>query len=567
MLKILPLIISAVILSACSASVEKTASSSYVKASGKVSDAAKAFNNADYQKALELCNQAKVQVEKIIEAYPESTIALKIVTDPTTRIGACAYTDLSSKIIPQLHLYSNPKMDCVALAWAVAIANKNTADKDAALFALVRKIVDTKKSLSELSEEESKARIFAIANISSATIKSATLAYRSKKQNSENSISNKTVNESTTQKIDISKIDIAQFLTSSKTDASLVSYDISVIKNLRSKAPIALAIGGKTKEMFAGYINLATENARKISVKNVRDTALAQASLLSADFQDIANAVKVMEEVSNPMPYLEYFNHLAIAASKSKDFKLAIPLTSKLPSKEKDSFLATLSTGLVQQGYFTDAALIADNITDIASKNSALADILMLATKNNDAKGVVDAVSKFNTSSLEFLDKIFVLSVKNQTLKRSFQLVSLANILEKFDNAKALVFVEMAKDFSLKIDSSDTKSFSKISGDIALSMARNGKPELAIQYLNTNIYRSDMLSSFRNICSVIPYLKDNDQKLKAFAVAANLCNSISDTKDPTIKAVCAVELAYSVSQSGLNRQTSVLILTPFLPVF
>ena len=93
---------SAAFVSACSASSEKSANREYVVASANVERAEKAFAEADYKTAKALCDAAVASVRKIVEKYPESTIALKVMTDSDTRIGPVAYFDLVSKIIPKL---------------------------------------------------------------------------------------------------------------------------------------------------------------------------------------------------------------------------------------------------------------------------------------------------------------------------------------------------------------------------------------------------------------------------------------------------------------------------------
>ena len=101
---------SAAFVSACSASSEKGANREYVGASANVERAAKAFGEADYKTAKNLCDDAVASVRKIVERYPESTIALKVMTDSATRIGPVAYSEVLSKIIPKLALLYNPNL-------------------------------------------------------------------------------------------------------------------------------------------------------------------------------------------------------------------------------------------------------------------------------------------------------------------------------------------------------------------------------------------------------------------------------------------------------------------------
>ena len=92
----------ACLLCACAESNEKSASRSYVKAAQKVSAAQAAFDSADYTAALELCNQARADVEKIIIDYPETRVALNVGTDGSTRCGPCSYAVWNSVVIPKL---------------------------------------------------------------------------------------------------------------------------------------------------------------------------------------------------------------------------------------------------------------------------------------------------------------------------------------------------------------------------------------------------------------------------------------------------------------------------------
>ena len=112
---------SAAFVSACSASSEKGANREYVGASANVERAEKAFAEADYKTAKALCDNAVASVRKIVEKYPESTIALKVMTDSDTRIGPVAYFDLVSKIIPKLGLLYNPNLAEVGIAWPVVV--------------------------------------------------------------------------------------------------------------------------------------------------------------------------------------------------------------------------------------------------------------------------------------------------------------------------------------------------------------------------------------------------------------------------------------------------------------
>lgn len=565
------LIVAAFASAGCSPSPERVASSSYVKASLKVSEAVKAFNSADYACALKLCEEAKSQVENIISKYPETAIALKIVTDPTTRIGACNYTDLSDKIIPELVLYSNPQMAGYDLPWTVALANEDAAIRDEALFELVRNIVDSAGEKG-LSDAENKMRVAVVAKISSAAKKSEALAYKHSSVSAETpkSESDPLKSSQKSLEIDPSKIDIARFLTEAKTDSSLVSYDISSIGRLREKVPAALAIGGKTREMFAGYLAAAHANALKISVNNVRDTALSRMALTFADFGDSAAAIKALSDISNANPFFDTFKYVAEKVGNSKSYVSAMSLASRLQSEtERDAFLAALASGVAEQGLFAESAALADKLRDTKAKNFAMAEILRISIEKKDSKGVANAASRMDFSSLEFLDQLAGDSFEKTSSddeKKARQLVCVAEKIGTFDKSSALKFIECAVKLADNFDISKTALFSDISGKIAVCMANLGKASDALKYLNGNIYRSDIYESFKNICAVASALESKEEKLRAFAVAANICDSLKDPSNPALRACSAVSLACAVKKAGLERANEVSILAPFLPV-
>ncbi|MBR7106493.1 MAG: hypothetical protein IKC88_05855, partial [Opitutales bacterium] len=122
------LVFSIFVASCADSSPKNNAKSAYVLASQKVSKAEKAFNLANYADAQKLCLEARNDVEKIIENYPDSDVAFKLVSDSSIYIGSCRYLDLKEKFIPQLELLNDSQMQPIALAWAVAVKNNAYTD-------------------------------------------------------------------------------------------------------------------------------------------------------------------------------------------------------------------------------------------------------------------------------------------------------------------------------------------------------------------------------------------------------------------------------------------------------
>lgn len=101
------------------------ANAEYVKAASNLGRAAEAFSACDFSGALSFAEAADKSILKILEKYPESDIALKIVTDPDLRLGAFSYADLRGRILPSLRGAANPKMKPFDISWAVANASKD----------------------------------------------------------------------------------------------------------------------------------------------------------------------------------------------------------------------------------------------------------------------------------------------------------------------------------------------------------------------------------------------------------------------------------------------------------
>ena len=111
----------ALLVFACSADGSSKANSEYVRASAMAEDSVKEFKSANYKKSLELANAANEKVRNILEAYPDSQIALQIVTDANLRIGFCKYSDFRERILPNIEKIADPKMAPFDLVWASVV--------------------------------------------------------------------------------------------------------------------------------------------------------------------------------------------------------------------------------------------------------------------------------------------------------------------------------------------------------------------------------------------------------------------------------------------------------------
>ncbi len=555
----------ACLLCACAESNEKSASRNYVKAAQKVSAAKAAFDTADYTTALELCNQARADVEKIILDYPETPVALKVVTDGSTRIGPCTYTELNSVVIPKLELFTDQKMYPVECVWAIAISQEK---RDAAIRHLAEKILESKNY-----ESKKRDMILACAReISDATSKSVLV----KLLNDSNSQAPAKNEDSAPKKAQAvaPKLKIANekmFLTQARSDAALVSYDMQAIENLRQKAEQAKDASDSLKAEFSKILQSAQNDILKISVADLREKAMATLALAFSNLGDESSAISIAQTLKTPEVFANVFNAIAKQASSGKNYTLAIALSARLPEgNTKNSFLVELSGGVANQGFGAEAVGIASTIKDKSALNRALADVAAISLAKQDKKTFELAVSKIDLDSqdVSWLGRFNSGGVKQAGATKAnpaldFALLASALIENGADKKLCETVNNKALEACKAIDKSEINMFSHASDVAARNMAAMGEVNGALKLVILNIDRSDPSVSFKTICDIAKQCAAKDKALaaSAFRVAADLCPSLPGTN----KYRYVIDLAWTLQDSGLERAEAVKILKPFLP--
>lgn len=554
--------------SACSASSEKGANREYVEASANVGRAAKAFGAADYKTAKALCDEAAASVGKIVEKYPESTVALKIMTDSNVRIGPVAYSELVSKIIPRLGLLYNPNLAEVGIAWPVVVNGGLKGGEACALAALVQIAADGGKISEEarkrISEELAKAvsDVFDKSRIERGDF--ADFAARYGKSPAEDAdpakvfALSKPKPSARAEKIADKKL----FMSEAKTQAAMVAYDISAIPALRAKALSAKADSPETFGEFVKILDAALENASKINAPQIRDKAYADMSVLFADVGMENKAIEVARKVAEARLFEGTFAKIASSAGNSENYMDALALASRMPEgRQKNDFLSDLAAGVARRGYFEAAFSIAETIKDPAARDYSHARIAAAAFGKNP-KALSRAASKVSLSYPEVLEKISPTCARmdgkkypraeNAPLYRAAALADFAylaaadkSLCEKINGA-AIAELE------------DAREISPVAIAVARNFAKAGDAAAAIDFVAENIYRAADFPRDRLCALSAEVAKSNPQAAKkGFEIAAGLVKSGEET----------VILAWNVANSGLPMSSQVEILRPFLPKF
>lgn len=550
-------------LAACADSSEKNAGREYVNAARKVSTAAAAFDSADYSAARALCAEAREDVRNIVEKYPDSAIALRIVTDANILIGTCKYADLSEKIIPALDLYGNADMRPVELAWIVAVSSA-APERDGALCRLAELAAANPYSSKTDSAVSEKIVSVALANVKSVDLRARVFAAIAAKRAVKPAETQRPAapirKASAPEKI----ADAEKFLAAAKSDASLVLYDLGVLGNLRKKAVSARYADKSVKEQFEKILSSAYDNILKISALSMRERALGKMAAVFADFGDDLRAIAVSRKIADSALFNSVFCEIADSLGRGKNYAEAVSLSEKLGDVSvKNKFLAELAQGVAEQGLYREAREVASKIADIPQRNAVLAKLAKSAFDNSKGDVAVSFVSALNVSNLDCL------AAFDDGTEKSFGApllagVRLAKLSERTASSNAKISAALnaiAAAQTRNAGASSAEGYAELCSMIARNMLYFGKRADAFDFVSSSLRtadHSDVL--FGDICKIAAGAAKNSEPelaAKAFSLAADVAHTAQQ----------AVELAFAVRAGGMPKAEAVKILKPFLPTF
>lgn len=548
--KIFTIILAASItaVSACSASPDKSANREYVAASLEVSRAAQAFDAADYAVAKKLCDSAAAKVAKILSDYPESEIAVRIVSDPQLRLGGVEYQWFCKKLPEKLGLLTDPKFEKLGLLWPVLVnANLRPDDvREAARFAKdqSRRAENDAQKAQYDSLVKSLSEICPAANAGVDTRTTPAAATAPKPA---------TEKEKTVEPKKIA--DKKFFLDDAKTKAAIVGYDISVVAKLAEMSRAAKADSDETFAEFKKLLDIARANIAKISNANTRDSANSQLVEIYADAGLGGDAVEIAKSISDPQLFESAFLKTADAAGKSENYMQAIALASRLPEgARKNEFLAKIAGAVAERGYFGAAGSVLDTVKDAHARELGYARLLLCAKTPMQKKS---AAAKISPENFEALAKI------SETLRgradfdsenpadRAAVLADFAKVV--FDADKQLADKTIALAVSTLPKGGD---ISECAVPIAEYFAAVGEPEKGLNFVLENLFR---LSKFppESICSLSASVAKTNGKLAAEGFKAAAVHG----------AMNPVKFAECVVRSGLSSSAQIEVLKAFLPKF
>lgn len=548
--KIFTIILAASItaVSACSASPDKSANREYVAASLEVSRAAQAYDAADYAAAKKLCDSAAAKVAKILSDYPESEIAVRIVSDPQLRLGGVEYQWFCKKLPEKLELLTDPKFGKLGLLWPVLV-NANLRPDD------VREAARFAKDQSRRAENDAQKAQYDSLVKSLSEICPAANSGVDTRTNPAAATAPKPATEKE-KTVEPKKIaDKKFFLDDAKTKAAIVGYDISVVAKLAEMSRAAKADSDETFAEFKKLLDTARANIAKISNAHTRDSANSQLVEIYADAGLGGDAVEIAKSVSDPQLFESAFLKTADAAGKSENYMQAIALASRLPEgARKNEFLAKIAGAVAERGYFGAAGSVLDTVKDAHARELGYARLLLCAKTPMQKKS---AAAKISPENFEALAKI------SETLRgradfdsgnpadRAAVLADFAKIVSDADKQLADKTIALAVSTLPK-----GGDISECAVPIAEYFAAVGEPEKGLNFVLENLFR---LSKFppESICSLSASVAKTDGKLAAegFKAAA-----VHGTMNP-------VKFAEYIVRSGLPSSAQIEVLKAFLPKF
>lgn len=548
--KIFTIILAASItaVSACSASPDKSANREYVAASLEVSRAAQAYDAADYAAAKKLCDSAAAKVAKILSDYPESEIAVRIVSDPQLRLGGVEYRWFCKKLPEKLGLLTDPKFEKLGLLWPVLV-NANLRPDD------VREAARFAKDQSRRAENDAqKAQYDSLVKSLSEICPAANSGVETRTTSAAAAAQKPAAEKEKT--VEPKKIaDKKFFLDDAKTKAAIVGYDISVVAKLAEMSRAAKADSDETFAEFKKLLDTARANIAKISNAHTRDSANSQLVEIYADAGLGGDAVEIAKSVSDPQLFESAFLKTADAAGKSENYMQAIALASRLPEgARKNEFLAKIAGAVAERGYFGAAGSVLDTVKDAHARELGYARLLLCAKTPMQKKS---AAAKISPENFEALAKI------SETLRgradfdsgnpadRAAVLADFAKIVSDADKQLADKTIALAVSTLPK-----GGDISECAVPIAEYFSAVGEPEKGLNFVLENLFR---LSKFppESICSLSASVAKTDGKLAAegFKAAA-----VHGTMNP-------VKFAEYIVRSGLPSSTQIEVLKAFLPKF
>lgn len=558
-----------------------SANGDYVRASAVAEEARDAFVAADYQRSLKLARDAEARVRGILKQYPDSDIALRIVTDAGLRLGFCEYAKFRESILPEIETIADPAMAPFDLAWAVAVRAPKNRDAMVANFGTylayyplqMRALAsEGAKNGSEISKEALNsmiARCFDFIESSESklmltrNVKAAAAACAAPPP------APAAPEAPPAPEKPARLADPEKFLEAAHKDAVMSVYNLEASGRLLEKS----ALVARDDPAFPGFekeLKLALENVKKISSQKLRNMAVSNVvramsraglnseALAGADFIDGD------EEAASAA-----LRDITASLSASGDFSSAVGVIGRLrDDSRKSALLSGLSLRMAEAGQTDGAVGVSSLIRDPNARAAAMAEIAAVKWKG-DKPGAARILERVDPAALtgqrlaQFCARAGIpsqpyISDRANMLSR---LLSIISELSDADEGAAKKW--MAGALALADGVEDKNELPPLVVQACKTMLRMGMEQEAAALAEKAMYRGDPQGMFRAFADLGAFASLSGHRKAAadsFKKAAAVINAVDAARVPN-----SMYLAWQMQASNFDRASAAALLREFLP--
>lgn len=565
-----------VLMLSCSADGSSKANSDYVKASALAEDSVREFKSANYKKSLDLANEANDKVRKILEVYPESQIALQIVTDENLRIGFCKYSEFREQILPKIEKIADPKMSPFDIVWASVVGAKENSANAALEFGIYLAYYDSQMKALEkigaanpnkLSEKQIDEMLLVCMDFikdPQASLKLSQAIQAAKLASHRELPQVKAVSKPV---LPPRFVDAKKFLESANKNAVMSVYNVESSANLL-KASYEISKEDPAFADFQKLLLVAFENVKKISSRKLKNQALSNIVNALANSHLIDEALSGVALIAGDNLLKEKcLENISVRYADSKNFKKAVEVANMLPEGvQRSAGLHRVAVALANAGDFEDAIALAKSILNKSASAACVLDIAAVRWAGDPkvaASFIKDVDSTFLSPEnfADFCAKIGVQpSLKKGEAAYFENALSVLEKLQPFDSELAKVWVDKLSEKFVR--SSDSVGFDSNVSRICLLMLNCSVDSNKIQdFAYEAVLRSNSPNMGRIFADLGAYatLKGKREDAEGFfRKSAALCKSPKGQSG-------RLYLLWQMCASGFDRTKAVEIAGEFLP--
>ncbi|MBR4597495.1 MAG: hypothetical protein IKO42_03740 [Opitutales bacterium] len=571
-----------------------SANADYVRAVETLEKSFAAFNGGDFAGAAALAQDVEDGIRAVVKKYPESDIALKIVSDPNLHLGDASYADFRKSILPNFLLAGDGAFADFDVAWAIALFSDDAAKvafaeclgeypktlasmKDPSAFKKISSAGGEKifeKILSDVFREGSAIPRAAANGEASffgsprAAVLNARQAFRSSQaQNSKpGKVGAQPAATPAKAPADVKPQTLPpmqnseKFLAQAQKDAAMASYNLEASARILQASKLVSPSSAEFGE-FSKCLDTALANAKKISSKKLRLSALK--NIILAMSQTGRNAEALAELASNPDCAGMRQDCCCVIAENLINFgdlKNAEAVVEGLENaKIRSMFYSHLARVKLSKNDFEGAYLSAQKAND-----SAGASVVMLEQAlhlwNSDNKKALEILANVNPQGLPleslnlFLAKAGIAAPKNLPphIMYADRYLEIASLLAPADKNAALKWLGLGALVAQNAGAKDAEFLNEKICRILIEI-KSGDAVAYASKLRGKIPARSLLG-FAESCVA---RGDKKTALEFFRMASAVCQTQKD----------AVKVAFSMQASNIEKQEIMKLLGGRLPKF